>query len=145
MQAQETALKQQQTDQLLTVAVVVWNRDWVIGKMLNSLQQQTYPHSKIFVLMVDNESTDDTVPIAKQILEKADFAGYRIIIQKCNIAEGRNLYIDNMVGDRILFWDSDVVMEPTSTERLMADMDKPKQASCQQDTSNRYFLGQQRQ
>ena len=114
----------EQMNDLLTVGIVVWNREWIINKMLNSLLSQSYSHSKIFVLIVDNESTDNTVQLAQEILEKSDFYGFKIIRQKCNIPEGRNLCIENMVGDKLFFWDSDVVMESTAIEQLIADMEK---------------------
>jgi glycosyltransferase involved in cell wall biosynthesis len=92
--------------------------------MLNALLNQTYPHNKIYVLIVDNESTDKTAQVAKAILEKADFNGYRIIEKKSNIPQGRNICIENMVGDKMLFWDSDVVLESTAVSRLVSDMEK---------------------
>ena len=76
---------------LITVAIVVRNREWIIAKMLNSLFSQTYSHDKIYVLIVDGNSSDKTVEIARTILEKADFKGYDIIVKECNIPEGRTL------------------------------------------------------
>jgi glycosyltransferase involved in cell wall biosynthesis len=52
---------------LVTVDIVVLNREWVIDKMLTSLQRQTYPHDRIFVIVVDGESKDKTVPTAERI------------------------------------------------------------------------------
>jgi len=46
----------------------VLNREWIIGKVLKSLLLQTYPHERIFVLVVDGESRDRTVEIARTIL-----------------------------------------------------------------------------
>jgi glycosyltransferase involved in cell wall biosynthesis len=96
----------------------------MISKMLSSLLCQTYSHGKIFVLIVDNESSDNTIQFAKEVLDNADFRGYKIIQKKCNIPQGRNICIENMVGDKLLFWDSDVIMQPTSISRLLADMEK---------------------
>ena len=105
--------------ELLTVGVVVWNRAWVISKMLDSLNSQTYPHDKIYVVVVDNESTDGTLDLVRQFfLNGKDFYGHKIISQKCNIPQGRNLAIKNMLGDYLVFWDSDVIMEPTALMRL---------------------------
>ncbi|MCW4043968.1 MAG: glycosyltransferase [Candidatus Bathyarchaeota archaeon] len=111
---------------LITVGIVVMNRDWIIGRMLASLQSQTYPHDRLFVLVVDGESTDKTVETARRILEKSDFSGYEIVVQKCSIPEGRNLCIKNMQGDLLLFWDSDVIMEPKAVSMLLEVMKKEK-------------------
>ncbi len=111
---------------LITVGITVLNREWIIGRMLASLQSQTYPHDRIFVLIVDSESTDKTVETARQILEKSDFKGYEIVIQKCSIPEGRNICIKNMQGDLLLFWDSDVIMEPSAMSSLFEVIEKEK-------------------
>jgi len=104
---------------LITVGVVVFNREWIIKKMLASLQRQTYPHDKLFVVIVDGESKDDTAKIANEVLAKSDFGGYSVIVKKSNIPEARNLCIQNMKGDFLLYWDSDVIMESTAIERMV--------------------------
>jgi len=104
---------------LLTVGVVVLNREWIIKKMLDSLLRQTYPHSRIFVVIVDGKSKDKTVEVARKVLEKSDFIGYNIIVKECTIPEGRNMCIENMYGDMLLFWDSDVVAEPNAIQELV--------------------------
>jgi len=111
---------------LITVGVVVLNREWIIGKMLNSLIRQTYPHNRIFVIIVDGKSKDRTVEIAQKILEKSDFMGYNIIVRESNIPEGRNICIENMRGDMLLFWDSDVIMEPNAIQELVKTMIQEK-------------------
>lgn len=111
---------------LITVGVVALNREWIIDKMLASLQSQTYPHSRIFVILVDGGSTDKTVEIAKRILEKADFKGYEIIVKKCTIPEGRNICIEKMRGEMLLFWDSDIIMEPNAIWKFVRTMEKEK-------------------
>jgi glycosyltransferase involved in cell wall biosynthesis len=104
---------------LITVGIVVLNREWIFEKMLGSLLSQTYPHDKIFVLVVDGKSKDKTVEIARNILEKSDFKGYDIIVKECNIPEGRNICIERMNGDMMFFWDSDVIMVPSAMQDLV--------------------------
>lgn len=104
---------------LITVGIVVLNREWIIDKMLTSLQGQTYPHDRIFVIVVDGESKDKTVPIAEQILKNSDFEGYEVIIKKCNIPEARNICIERMKGDLLFFWDSDVIMGADVLENMV--------------------------
>lgn len=111
---------------LITVATVVRNREWIIAKMLNSLLSQIYPHDKIHVLLVDGNSSDKTVEIARNILEKANFKGYEIIVKECSIPEGRNICIDNMKGDALLWWDSDVIMDSTTIADMLKAMTENK-------------------
>jgi glycosyltransferase involved in cell wall biosynthesis len=104
---------------LITVGIVVLNREYVIGAMLKSLMNQKYPHNKIYVVVVDGGSNDQTVKIIRKLLEKSDFLGYEIIIKQCNIPEGRNIVIEKMRGDILVFWDSDVVMGPDALYELI--------------------------
>lgn len=111
---------------LITVAIVVRNREWIIAKMLHSLLSQTYPHDKIHVLLVDGNSNDKTVEIARTILDKTDFKGYEIIVKECSIPEGRNICIDNMKGTALLWWDSDVIMDSTTIADMVKAMTENK-------------------
>ncbi len=104
---------------LVTVGIVAYNRAWIIDKALRSIQSQTYPHQRIFVLVVDGVSKDSTVDIAKQRLAQADFSGFEVIVKKCNIPEGRNICLERMRGELLLFWDSDVIMTPDALARLV--------------------------
>ena len=92
--------------------------------MFDCLINQTYPHDSLFILVVDSESKDKTVEIARQYLSSADFKGHEIIIKKCSIPEGRNICIEKMQGDLLMFWDSDVILEPTAVMSLFETIKK---------------------
>ena len=111
---------------LITVGLVVYNREWIIGKMLDSLLSQNYPHNNIYVVAVDGGSEDSTVDIIKDKLEKSDFSGHEIIVEKCNIPEGRNICIEKMRGNILVFWDSDVVMGSDSLSKLVEPITEGK-------------------
>lgn len=109
---------------LITVGIVTLNRAWIIDKILASLQNQTYPHDKLFVVFVDGGSKDGTAEIAKQKLAQADFKGYEIIVEPCSIPEGRNICIQKMQGELLLYWDSDVLVETTAILRLQETLEQ---------------------
>jgi glycosyltransferase involved in cell wall biosynthesis len=109
---------------LITIGVVVLNREWIIERMLASVQSQTYPHDRLFVLVVDGKSKDNTVKVAEQVLAESDFNGYEVIVKESNIPEARNVCIQNMRGDFLLFWDSDVIMESTAVARSLEILKK---------------------
>lgn len=111
---------------LITVGIVVLNREWIIGKMLDSLLCQTFPHDRIFVVVVDGGSKDRTVEIARKVLEKSNFMGYEVIVKECNIPEGRNICIEKMKGDALFFWDSDVIMQPNALQDMVTVMIREK-------------------
>lgn len=102
---------------LITVGIIVFNRAWIIRRMLTSVLSQTYPHENLFVLIVDGKSKDGTVEIAEKTLAASDVK-YQVIIKESNIPEARNLCIRNMKGEFLLFWDSDVIMESTAVSSM---------------------------
>jgi len=104
---------------LMTVGIVVLNREWIIAEMLKSLIGQSYPHNRIYIVVVDGGSKDRTVDIVRKTLDNSDLKGYEIISQVCNIPEGRNICIKKMLGDMLFFWDSDVLMEKDALQRFV--------------------------
>ena len=109
---------------LITIGVVVLNREWIIRQMLASVQSQTYPHNHLYVLVVDGKSKDNTVKVAKEVLADSDFNGYDVLVQESSIPEARNICIQKMKGDYLFFWDSDVIMEPTALTRMLETLKK---------------------
>jgi glycosyltransferase involved in cell wall biosynthesis len=85
--------------------------------MLKSLSIQDYPHDKIYIVIADGKSKDNTVEIVRKTLENSDFMDYKIISIDCSIPEGRNICVENMRGDFLFFWDSDVIMEQDGLTR----------------------------
>jgi cellulose synthase/poly-beta-1,6-N-acetylglucosamine synthase-like glycosyltransferase len=83
------SLKTETDFPLVTVGIVVLNREWIISKTLDSILHQTYPHNRIFVFIADGGSKDRTVETAREILQKSDFAGYDIISKESSIPEGK--------------------------------------------------------
>ena len=96
---------------LITIGLVVLNRAWIIEKVITSILGQSYPHDRIYLLVVDGVSKDDTVQIIEGCIKGSSLFGYKIIVRECNIPEGRNLCIENMMGDYLFFWDSDVIIK----------------------------------
>jgi glycosyltransferase involved in cell wall biosynthesis len=115
-----------QNTPLVTIGIVAYNRAWIIPKMLASLQGQTYPHQRLFVVFVDGVSRDGTAEIAKQTLAASDFGGYEVIVQKCNIPQGRNICVEKMRGELLFFWDSDVIMPMDAIARLVEGLVEEK-------------------
>jgi glycosyltransferase involved in cell wall biosynthesis len=103
----------------VTIGIVALNRAWIIDQVFSSILSQTYHHDCLFVLFVDGESRDGTAEIAKKRLLQSDFKGYEVIVQKCSIPEGRNICLERMRGDLLLFWDSDVIMPPDAVSKLV--------------------------
>jgi len=107
----------------ITICTITLNREWIIGYMLSSLLSQNFPKDKIFFVLVDGGSTDNTVRTAEEILKNSGIR-FKIIVQPSNIGEARNICANNIKGDVLVFWDSDVIAPSNALQTLLEHLYK---------------------
>lgn len=91
----------------ILVCTPVLNRAWIIKYMLESFLKQNYPKELMRIVIVDGGSTDGTPNVARKILENSNIR-YKIIVKETNVAEARNLCIDNLEDEEVvIMWESD--------------------------------------
>jgi GT2 family glycosyltransferase len=93
-------------DDLVSVSIVNYNNREYLDSCLRSVVGQDYPH--IEVLLVDNGSTDGSVPFVK-----GRFPGVRVVENGANLhfCKGHNIGIRNSGGAFVLALNTDVVLE----------------------------------
>lgn len=89
-----------------SVVIPTYNSEETIERCLQSVLEQTYPVYEL--LVVDDASSDNTVKVASEYLEKSSIS-YRIIEKETNSGPGdsRNIGISLVTGDYVAFLDSD--------------------------------------
>lgn len=87
----------------VSIVVTTLNEEEYIEKCLRSLCNQSYRNRELIV--VDSESTDKTLEIAKKYADK-------LIVKKCSIPAGRNTGAKESKGDVLLFVDADIMLSP---------------------------------
>ncbi len=94
------------------------NRAWCLPRVLESVEQTSYPRTQLKVVIVDDYSDDGSWEILKEweSHHKSSFRDIVLLREHTNIPEARNLGLANAEGKYILFWDSDVI--PPSEEFL---------------------------
>lgn len=100
-------------DPLVTISIPTFNSTAFLEKCLKSVFYQTYKN--IEVNIVDGNSHDDTVEIAKKF-------GVKTINYSKALLGARYEGLKNANGEYILLLDSDQIMEPTCIERAVAEM-----------------------
>jgi len=100
------------TRDILKLALIstVYNEGESIDRWIDALREQTVQPDEFVI--VDGGSTDKTVLRLKQGFEKEGFTQPRIIVQRCNIAQGRNMAIKNTTHDIIVSLDAGSIPEP---------------------------------
>ncbi len=106
---------------LVSIIIPSLNEEEYIEETLENLRKQTYPNIEIIVC--DGDSVDDTVKIAKNYADK-------VIVQKTNIAQARNLGAENSKGDFLVFVDADTVLDKKWIELGVNVMRKQRNVVC---------------
>jgi glycosyltransferase involved in cell wall biosynthesis len=90
----------------LTIVIPCKNEEKYIGKLLNSLEEQTYPMKDVEIIIADANSTDNTVKIIQGYTNKLNIK----VIPGGLPAIGRNLGAKHSNSKYILFVDADVIL-----------------------------------
>src|SRR5690242_2561418 len=87
----------------------------MLASTIDCIERQTVPHASYEVLVVDNNSADDTQAVLKA--KSAAYRNLRVFSQaKRGAAATRNVGIQEAKGDIVLFIDDDIFAEPNLIE-----------------------------
>ena len=103
----------------LTIAICTYNRAELLRQTLAGIAQQDFPSDRFEVLVIDNNSTDDTRGVVTA------FAGVlppprHIVETRQGLDHARNRAIAAARGDIIVFADDDILVEAGWLARLVA-------------------------
>lgn len=87
---------------LISVIVITYNESKSITKCLSRIRSQLYPQNKIEIILVDDDSTDNTIELAKKYNVKIFRSGFK------NCERAKSIGIKKSKGELILFIDADV-------------------------------------
>jgi glycosyltransferase involved in cell wall biosynthesis len=99
----------------VSVVVPTWNRAELLARTIDKIEQQTLPRDLYEVLVVDNNSTDDTRAVLDQ--KASTYPNLKVFSQaKRGAAATRNVGISKAKGEIVLFIDDDILAEPVLVE-----------------------------
>lgn len=91
---------------MLSIIIPTWNEENYLPKLLHCIKKQTYKNYE--VIIIDSNSTDKTVEIAKKY-------GFKVFLEskkiKSNPGTARNLGAKNAKGDLLLFLNADMQLD----------------------------------
>jgi len=114
---------------LITICMPVKDRLWSLKTVLNTLENIHYPKHKLKVIFVDDFSTDGSYEFLMEWALKVrsmNFYKVNVIRTRSNIPQARNICIDHMEGEYLLYWDSDVVPPSELLLDIVKLMEKDK-------------------
>lgn len=89
---------------LISVIMPVYNGEERLPKCLNSIRKQDYPQDRIEIIIVDDDSTDKTVEVAKK---------YGCVVTRNgshNPERGKSIGIEKASGEYLFFIDDDNIL-----------------------------------
>ena len=114
-------MKEKNINDLISIIIPMYNSENYIGKLLESLINQTYKNLEIII--VDDGSSDNSLKKALEY-EKKD-KRIKIITQKnSGVSSARNVGLKNVKGEYFTFLDSDDYIEFDMYEKMMNTMVK---------------------
>lgn len=99
----------------LSVVIITLNESQNIGNILNDLTAQSYKNFE--VLVVDSNSDDNTVDIARSYQDRLDLR--TVVMQNRGHSLGRNTGAEHAKYERIVFFDADVRIAPDFLEKAL--------------------------
>lgn len=115
---------------MVSVIVPVRNGIGVIEDCLRAMTEQSYPSDRLEVVVVDDESTDNTreyvEEIAQQWLAEGSRPALKLVAQKwAGAGAARNLGVQESAGSVVLFTDADCEPLAHWVEAIMAPLEDP--------------------
>lgn len=101
----------------VSIIIPVYNRAAIVRDTLESVVAQT--HRPLQVVLVDNDSTDDTLQVLETFKKEHPGDGFNVVITNEShhtAGAARNRGFEHATGEWVLFFDSDDVMKPDLVE-----------------------------
>ncbi|MEX2192367.1 MAG: glycosyltransferase family 2 protein [Nitrosarchaeum sp.] len=116
------------SDGLVSIIIPLYNGQKHLLELMQSLKNQTY--NKIEVIVVDNNSTDDSVKLLKSLNEK--IIHLNIFLNKKNegYCGGCNEGIKHASGEYFLFLSQDRIMNNDWIEKIVKMMNQDEKIGC---------------
>ena len=118
----------------VTIIIPVYNRANVVPATLESVVAQTY--RPLQVVLVDNDSTDDTLRVLENFKKEHPGEGFNVVITNeghHTAGAARNRGFEHATGEWVLFFDSDDLMDEELVESYVHVIEKAREKGHEPD------------
>ncbi|NQJ67818.1 glycosyltransferase family 2 protein [Streptococcus suis] len=110
---------------LISVIIPNFNRQLLIQRAIESINQQHYPNLEIII--VDDKSTDQSVSIIRDLQKQQDNLSLFVVEENSGANACRSIGVEKARGEYIAFLDSDDYFLPTKLEKQVRILqDRPE-------------------
>lgn len=103
---------------LISLAVIALNEESTLPQLFENIKEQTYPHDKMEIILVDSMSTDKTYEIMEKFKMETDFYKVKILKNpKKILPAGWNVVIATYEGDALIKVDAHATIPPDFIEK----------------------------
>jgi len=94
----------------VTIGICVRNGERTIKETLASVLNQTFPHGRMEIIVVDDGSTDRTLQIVTELLSRTDIQVQIYSTNGEGLGTARQMVVDNCRGRYIIWVDGDMIL-----------------------------------
>jgi glucosyl-dolichyl phosphate glucuronosyltransferase len=120
------------TDAMPFVSIVIptYKRAGALPRVLGSALDQTYPAASYEILVIDNNSPDDTARVVDEIAREHPGRMTRLLETRQGVSYARQAGIDRARGDIIAFFDDDVYVSRNWLETIVDALSSHPDVQC---------------
>ena len=108
-----------------SVIICTYNRAGLLKESIHSVLEQDYPSDQFEIIVVDNNSTDNTKNVVKELVSSSTVKIKYVFEKRQGLSYARNAGIEYTDGDIIIFTDDDIEAERTWLRELISVFDSP--------------------
>jgi len=118
------------TTPLVSIVIPTYKRARALPRVIGSALNQTFPASQYEVLIVDNNSPDDTADVIEGIAREHPGRVRRLFETRQGVSYARQAGIDQARGDIVAFFDDDVRVARDWVATIVEALDAHPEVQC---------------
>ncbi|NVN98666.1 MAG: glycosyltransferase [Geobacteraceae bacterium] len=108
---------------LASIIICTYNRSDLLKDSITSIQNQCFPMDQFEIVVVDNNSFDNTRQIFDQLARVSPVPIKYVFEERQGLSYARNSGIEYSVGEIVVFTDDDVIAEKTWLREMLSVFD----------------------